>query len=102
MILPPAFDDLMRRDKLVVTEDADHVGRLMHLKEASGAIRYAVVVASDRDDTFVADAALQVKERVEGQSRAFRSNCSAAKASGTIFPRRRVQPMRRSLSVAAT
>ncbi len=46
-ILPPPFDDRMRCDEAPLIEDADHVGQLVDLDDASCPIRHAVVVAAD-------------------------------------------------------
>ena len=68
-VLPSSLQDRMARDEPATIEDADRVGQLMHLDDAPGPIRYAVIVATDRDEAIVADAPLQREQSVEGQSR---------------------------------
>ena len=45
------------------------VGKLMHLDDAPGPIGNAVVVAADRDEPVMADAPLELEQRVEGRCR---------------------------------
>ena len=53
-------------DEAAAIEDADHVGKLMNLDDAPRPIWHAVVVAADRDEAFMADAAFELEQRIEG------------------------------------
>ena len=45
---PAPFEHGMHGDDAALVEDADHVGELLHLDDAAGAVRHAVEVAADR------------------------------------------------------
>ena len=66
-ILAPALQDRMSGDEVSAVEDTDPVWQLMHLDDASGAIRHTVVIAADRDETFMADASFELQQRIEGR-----------------------------------
>ena len=64
-VLPPAFEDRMLGNDIAQVDDADQVWQLLDLDDTTGAIGYAVVVAPDRDEAVVADAALQLEHGIE-------------------------------------
>src|SRR5215203_4425113 len=100
-ILPSALQDRMGRHETAAVEDADDVGKLMHLDDASGPIGNAVVVGANRDEPVMADAPFELEECVEGgvAGNGWRSGFSAAKASDTI---RCVVPCRRTLATVSS
>ena len=65
-ILPSALQDRMGCHETAAVEDADDVGKLMHLDDAAGPIGNAVVVAANRDEPVMADAPFELEECVEG------------------------------------
>ena len=68
-VLPAPFQDRMDGDEPALIENADQVGQLVHLDDAARPVGNAVVVAADRDQPVVADAALELQQRVEGDGR---------------------------------
>ena len=52
---------------LPLIEDADLVGELVDLHHPARPVGNAVVVAADRDQPVMADAAFQLEQRVEGE-----------------------------------
>ena len=64
-----AFQDRMGGDEPTLIEDADLVGELVDLDDTPRPVGNAVVVAADRDQPVMADAALELEQRVEGEGR---------------------------------
>ena len=77
-------------------EDTDQIGKLLDLDDPTGAVRHAVIVTADRDETIVAGAPFQLEHGVEAMLGSLcSSGCSAAKASATT---RWVVPWMRTLA----
>ena len=68
-VLPAPFQDGMDGDQPALIEDADLVGKLMDLDDPAGSVWDAVVIAADRDQAVMADAALELEQRIEGEGR---------------------------------
>ena len=68
-VLPAPFQDRMGGDEPTPIEDADLVGELVHLDDTPRPVGNAVVVAADRDQPVMADAAFELEQRVEGEGR---------------------------------
>ena len=66
---PASFQHGMHGDDAVLVEDADDVRELLYFDDAARAIGHAVVVAANRDEAIVTDAALQLQQRVERSCR---------------------------------
>lgn len=64
-----SFEYRMAGDQWAIVQDADLTGKLVNLDNPSGAIGNDVIVAADRDETVMADAVLQLEQRVEGNCR---------------------------------
>ena len=50
-------------------EDTDQIGKLLDLDDPTGAVRHAVIVTADRDETIVAGAPFQLEHGVEAMLR---------------------------------
>ncbi len=55
----------MHGNQPALVQNADDVRQLVHLDDAARAVGNGVVVAADRDQTVIADAALELQERIE-------------------------------------
>ncbi|UVK48117.1 hypothetical protein BPNPMPFG_007761 (plasmid) [Mesorhizobium sp. AR07] len=67
-VSPASFENGMAGDQWALIQDADPIGKLVNLNNQSGANGNDVIVAADRDETVMADAAL-LEQRVEGNCR---------------------------------
>jgi hypothetical protein len=59
----------MDGDEPASIENADLIGKLMHLDDTPCAVGNAVIIAANRDQAVVTDPALELEDRVEGEDR---------------------------------
>ncbi len=62
---PASFQHGMHSYDAALIENAYHIGQLLHFDDAARAVGHAVVVAANRDEPIVTNAALQLQQRVE-------------------------------------
>lgn len=65
LVLPPPLQDGVGCHKPPLIEEMDRVRKLMHLDDTPAPVGNAVVVAANRDEAVMADAALELEEGVE-------------------------------------
>jgi len=68
-VLPPSLQDRVDGNQPSLVEDAQLVRQLVDLDDAPGAVGHAVVIATDRDEPVMADPALELQQRIEGECR---------------------------------
>jgi hypothetical protein len=69
LTLSASLQDRMRCNDPTLIQNANLVGQLVHLDDAPGSVRDAVIVAADRYQAVMTDATFQSEEFVEGHGR---------------------------------